>query len=427
MNTFRIISLGCSKNLVDSEYMRGLLKKGGLSESEDPEKADIVLVNTCGFILPAKTEAIETTLGAAELKKSGKIKILIMTGCFSQRYRHELIESMPEVDAFFGVDELAEISEYIFNRILPDIERDIMTPSHYAYLKIAEGCDNTCTYCAIPMIRGPQKSLPIDDILKEAYRLADLGVREILVIAQDTTAYGDDLKENTDLADVLQALDDMNRFTWIRVHYMHPNRVTDKLLHVFRYSKSIMPYVDIPIQHSHSRMLKVMGRGGSEAALRELIKKIHDILPDACIRTTVMTGFPGETEEMFNNLMDFIREIEFDRLGAFAFSMEEDTPAEKLEDDVPEDVKEARREAVMNLQQEISLKKNLALVDTMQTVIIDRVDSENGDSYGRTYRDAPEVDNTVIIPDAVLEIGRLYIISITDALEYDLIGNVVDI
>ncbi|MEA3391592.1 MAG: 30S ribosomal protein S12 methylthiotransferase RimO [Candidatus Marinimicrobia bacterium] len=424
MKKFNIISLGCSKNLVDSEEVKGLLQNGGFEFTDNAENADVVIINTCGFILPAKEEGINTILQAIKLKESGQIKSLIVMGCLSQRYREELKKELPEVDAFFGVDEIQNVARYLLHRDAIAAPRSLMTPGHYAFLKIAEGCNNNCAYCAIPLIRGKQLSLKPEIILKEAEYLAKQGVRELIVIAQDTTTYGWDLDKDVRLPKLLRDLDAMNAFPWIRLHYAHPAHFDLELIKVINDSKSILPYIDIPIQHIHTDMIRAMNRGKDGDHIRELITKLRAEIPNLALRTTVMVGFPGETDEAFNELLDFVKEIRFDRLGGFTYSQEEGTPAVPLGDPIPEGIKQKRLEAIMTAQQENSFKKNQALIGTKQQVLIDTYDSVSGDSYGRTFRDSPDIDNRVIIPGE-LKKGEFVEVEITDAVDYDLLAEIV--
>jgi len=422
MKKFNIISLGCSKNLVDSEEVKGLLLSGGFQYTDVAEKSEVVIINTCGFILPAKEEGINTILRAIKLKESGQIKSVIVMGCLSQRYRDELEKELPEVDAFFGVDEIQDVARYLLHRDAIAAPRSLMTPGHYAFLKIAEGCNNNCAYCAIPLIRGKQVSLTPDAILKDAENLAKQGVKELIVIAQDTTTYGWDLGKDVRLAKLLRDLDNMNAFPWIRLHYTHPAHFDIELIKVINESKSILPYIDIPIQHIHTGMIRAMKRGKDGDHIRELITKLRAEIPNLALRTTVMVGFPGETDEAFNELLDFIKETRFDRLGGFTYSQEDGTPAVPLGDPIPEGIKQKRLEAIMSAQQEISLEKNQAMIGTKQEVLVDTYDRVSGDSYGRTYRDSPDIDNRVIIPGE-LKKGEFVEVEITDAVDYDLIGE----
>lgn len=422
MKKFNIISLGCSKNLVDSEEVKGLLLSGAFQYCEVPEEADVIIINTCGFILPAKEESINTILQAVKLKENGQIKSLIVMGCLSQRYREELEKELPEVDAFFGVDEIQNVARYLLHQDAIAAPRSLMTPGHYAFLKIAEGCNNKCAFCAIPLIRGKQVSLTLETILKEAEQLAGKGVKELIVIAQDTTTYGWDIDKKTRLPELMKELDAMDAFPWIRLHYAHPAHFDTALIKTINDSKSILPYIDIPIQHIHTDMIRAMKRGRDGEHIRELITKLRTGIPDLALRTTVMVGYPGETDEAFNELLDFVKETRFDRLGGFIYSQEEGTPAVPLGDPIPEGIKKRRLEAIMSAQQEVSFEKNQALIGTKQEVLIDTYDPVSGDSYGRTFRDSPDIDNRVIIPGE-LKKGEFVEVEITDAIDYDLLGD----
>lgn len=424
MKKFHIISLGCSKNLVDSEEVKGLLLSGGFQYTDLAEKSEVLIINTCGFILPAKEESINTILQAVKLKESGQIRSLIVMGCLSQRYLEELKNELPEVDAFFGVNEIDDVARYLLHKDAIAAPRSLMTPGHYAFLKIAEGCNNKCAYCAIPLIRGKQLSLKPEIILKEAENLAKQSVKELIVIAQDTTTYGWDLGKDVRLPKLLRDLDAMNAFPWIRLHYAHPAHFDLELIKVINDSKSILPYIDIPIQHIHTDMIRAMKRGKDGDHIRELITKLRAEIPNLALRTTVMVGFPGETDEAFDELLDFVKETRFDRLGGFTYSQEEGTPAVPLGDPIPEGIKQKRLEAIMTAQQEISLEKNQALIGTKQQVLIDTYDSVSGDSYGRTFRDSPDIDNRVIIPGE-LKKGEFVEVEITDAVDYDILADVV--
>lgn len=424
MKKFNIISLGCSKNLVDSEEVKGLLLSGGFEYVEEAEKSDVLIINTCGFILPAKEESINTILQAVKLKENGQIKSLVVMGCLSQRYMDELKHELPEVDVFFGVDEISDVAKYLLHKDAVPAPRSLMTPGHYAFLKIAEGCNNNCAYCAIPLIRGKQVSLTPDVILKDAENMAKQGVKELIVIAQDTTTYGWDLGKDIRLPGLLKELDAMDAFPWIRLHYAHPAHFDPALIDVINNSKSILPYIDIPIQHINAEQIRAMKRGKDGDHIRQLIAKLRAEISHLALRTTVMVGFPGETDEAFNELLDFVKETRFDRLGGFTYSQEEGTPAMPLGDPIPESIKQRRLEAIMTAQQEISLEKNREMLGTTQQVLIDAYDKSTGDSYGRTFRDSPDIDNRVIIPRE-LKKGEFYEVEITDAVDYDLLGDII--
>lgn len=424
MKKFNIISLGCSKNLVDSEEVKGLLLSGGFEYVEEAEKSDVLIINTCGFILPAKEESINTILQAVKLKENGQIKSLVVMGCLSQRYMDELKHELPEVDVFFGVDEISDVAKYLLHRDAVPAPRSLMTPGHYAFLKIAEGCNNNCAYCAIPLIRGKQVSLTPDVIFKDAENMAKQGVKELIVIAQDTTTYGWDLGKDVRLPGLLKELDAMDAFPWIRLHYAHPAHFDSALIDVINNSKSILPYIDIPIQHINAEQIRAMKRGKDGDHIRQLIAKLRAEISHLALRTTVMVGFPGETNEAFNELLDFVKETRFDRLGGFTYSQEEGTPAMPFGDPIPESIKQRRLEAIMTAQQEISLEKNREMLGTTQQVLIDAYDKSTGDSYGRTFRDSPDIDNRVIIPRE-LKKGEFYEVEITDAVDYDLLGDII--
>lgn len=426
MKKFNIISLGCSKNLVDSEEVKGLLLSGGFNYVDEAERSDVLIINTCGFILPAKEESINTILQAVKLKENGQIKSLVVMGCLSQRYMQELKHELPEVDAFFGVDEINDVARYLLHKDAIAAPRSLMTPGHYAFLKIAEGCNNNCAYCAIPLIRGKQVSLTPELILRDAENMAEQGVKELIVIAQDTTTYGWDLGKDIRLPGLLKKLDAMNAFPWIRLHYAHPAHFDPELIKVINSSKSILPYIDIPIQHIQTDMIRSMKRGKDGKHIRDLIAKLRSEIPNLALRTTVLVGFPGETDDAFNELLDFVQETRFDRLGGFTYSQEEGTPAVPLGDPIPEGIKQKRLELIMAAQQKISLENNSALIGTVQKVLIDAYDRSSGDSYGRTFRDSPDIDNRVIIPRE-LKKGEFYDVNITDAVDYDVLGDVVSV
>ena len=383
----------------------------------------MLIINTCGFILPAKEESINTILQAVKLKENGQIKSLVVMGCLSQRYMEELKHELQEVDAFFGVDEISDVAKYLLHKDAIAAPRSLMTPGHYAFLKIAEGCNNNCAYCAIPLIRGKQVSLTPETILKDAENMVKQGVKELIVIAQDTTTYGWDLGKDVRLTGLLQVLDAMDAFPWIRLHYAHPAHFDPALIDVINKSKNILPYIDIPIQHINTEQIRAMKRGKDGEHIRTLITKLRKEIPNIALRTTVMVGFPGETDEAFNELLDFVKETRFDRLGGFTYSQEEGTPAVPLGDPIPEGIKQKRLEAIMSVQQEISLEKNQSLIGSTQKVLIDVYDKTTGDSYGRTFRDSPDIDNRVIIPRE-LKKGEFYDVEITDAVDYDLLGDV---
>ncbi|MCC0708222.1 30S ribosomal protein S12 methylthiotransferase RimO [Clostridioides sp. ES-S-0190-01] len=433
-------SLGCSKNLVDAEIMMGILNKKGYKLIGDFEEADVIIVNTCGFIESAKQESIDTIIEFAELKQTGNLKLLIVTGCLAQRYSEELKTEIPEIDAIVGTgsyqnidDILKDLSEkhqivslddieFVFNEDLP---RYLSTPSYMAYLKIGEGCSNNCTYCIIPKLRGKYRSRKFEDIIKEANKLAESGVKELVVIAQDTTKYGFDLYGKERLAELLEELAKINGFKWIRVMYSYPESITEELIKVIKEHDNICSYFDMPIQHASNSILKLMNRKTSKEDILNKIKLIRKNIPDAILRTTIIVGFPGETEEDFKQLVDFVKEVKFDRLGAFAYSREEDTPADKLPNHIDEEVKIQRRDTLMMIQQKISEELNDKKIGKTYEVLIEE-QIENNVYTGRTQGDAEEIDSIVYVKSVDnLEVGEFVSVQINDAMEYDLMGDVV--
>lgn len=426
--TINLVTLGCSKNLVDSEKLLHQLQKNGHEiQHNSNEYTDIVIVNTCGFILDAKTESIESILSFLEAKKQGFIDKVIVMGCLSERYKSDLQKEMPDVDGIFGVNDLAEILASIESRYYEGelYKRSLQTAPHYAYLKISEGCNRNCAFCAIPGIRGKQKSISIPDLLKEANDLAQKGVKEILLIAQELTSYGTDIYGRKALTELLEELVKIESIEWIRFHYIYPSGFpADEMINLMKKHQKICRYLDIPVQHISDKILKSMGRNHGSAEVFEIIDKFKTALPDVVIRTTLISGFPGETKEDFNALKDFIQEIKFDRLGVFTYSHEEDTPAYKLDDNIPFELKTERMEELLSIQESISLDNNQKRVGNSYKVIIDALE---GEFYvGRTEFDSPEVDNEVLIAaaDAKLKIGEFYDVKIFDATEFDLFGKV---
>lgn len=434
-------SLGCSKNLVDAEIMMGILNKKGYKLVGDFEEADIILVNTCGFIESAKQESIDTILELAELKETANLKILIVTGCLAQRYSDELKAEIPEIDAIVGtgsyqniddiVDSLKEEKhivslndiDFAYNEDLP---RYISTPSHMAYLKIAEGCDNKCTYCIIPKLRGKFKSRKMEDIIAEAKDLAARGVKELVVIAQDTTKYGCDIYGKEILPELLEELANIEGIKWIRIMYSYPESITEELVQVIKKYDNICNYFDMPIQHASNKILKLMNRHTTKEDILAKIEMIRKYIPDATLRTTIITGFPGETEEDFNELVEFAKTARFDRLGAFAYSREENTPADKLPNHLEEEVKIQRRDALMLIQQGISQELNAAKVGNIYEILIEEQIEDNV-YIGRTQGDAEEIDSIVYAKSKKpLTIGEFVTVKIDSALEYDLMGDVID-
>ncbi len=434
-------SLGCSKNLVDAEIMMGILNRKGYKLVGEFEEADIILVNTCGFIESAKQESIDTILDLAQLKENGNLKLLIVTGCLAQRYAKELQAEIPEIDAIVGTGSYQQIDEIIANLekennivSLNDIEfaynedlpRYVTTPEYMAYLKIGEGCDNHCTYCIIPKLRGRYRSRKMEDIIKEAKDLASKGVKELVVIAQDTTKYGLDLYGEVKLPQLLEELAQIYGIKWIRIMYSYPESITEELVKVIKKYDNICNYFDMPIQHASNKVLKLMNRHTTKEDIKSKVEMIRKYIPDATLRTTIIVGFPGETDEDFNELVEFAKDMKFDRLGAFAYSREEDTPADKLPNHLDEDVKLQRRDQLMLVQQEISQNLNAQKIDNEYEVLIEE-QIEDKVYIGRTQGDAEEIDSIVYVKsENQLEIGSFVKVKINNALEYDLMGDVVN-
>ncbi len=433
-----MVSLGCAKNQTDAEIMLGLIAGSGHKIVADPESADIIIVNTCGFIESAKQESIDTILEMAEYK-NGRCKALIVTGCLAERYNRELLEELPEVDAILGIGDYHKIAEIIngaiagerpalyghMNDDVPEnLPRILSTPSYTAYLKIAEGCDNNCTYCAIPKIRGKFRSRKIEDIVDEARELARSGVKEIIVIAQDTTRYGKDIYGKYALSDLLTELCKIDEIKWIRVHYFYTEAVTDELLEVFRREEKICKYVDMPIQHINNRILRRMARRTNREEIEERISKMREMMPDVVIRTSIIVGFPGETEEEFCELLEFVKDVKFDRMGVFAYSQEEDTAAAGFPDQIDEAIKEERLDILMRAQQEIALEKNKEKLGKVISVICEGYDEECFLYYGRSYGDSIGVDGRVYFAaEDEIKNGDFVNVEILDCDEYDLTGR----
>ena len=417
------VSLGCAKALVDSEKLLGALKNTNFSIVDDPEKADSMVINTCGFIDIARQESIDTILHAAKLKKEGKIGKLIVMGCLSERYPQELSSEIPEVDYFFGSNDHTKIMQFLTGKEYaqddPIFLRSILTPEHYAYIKIAEGCDNGCSFCSIPIMRGLQKSRSIDSILWEAEKLLEQGIKELLVIAQDTTSYGWDLKPKQYLGDLISELDNLN-FEWIRIHYAHPAHLSKKIIQSMADSKNVCSYLDMPIQHASDPILKSMRRGLNSNGIKKRIDLLREAIPEIRIRTTLIAGYPGETNEDFKKMLSFVEEVQFDRLGVFTYSEEDGTLAKNLKDDIPINVKNDRKAQIMDLQADISNEKNQSMIGKTLKVLVDDVGEKH--SVGRTEYDSPEIDNIVNINQA-LKIGQFYNIKIESANEFELIGS----
>lgn len=434
MDKIHIITLGCSKNTVDSEYMLGILKEG-YELTSDIEDSDIVIINTCAFIKDAKEESINTIFEVIDLKKDGIVKKIVVAGCLSQRYHDELLNEIPEIDLFIGTSNYDEILKILEesrvgvvvenpSRIIPDkLPRVLTESSHYAYVKIAEGCDNLCTYCIIPQLRGKYRSRKIEDILEETRILAEKGIREIIIIAQDTSKYGIDIYGEKKLHELLQKISEIEGVEWIRVHYIYPEDFYDELLETFVENEKLLNYFEIPLQHVNDMVLKRMNRKTDRKSIDKLLKKIRTRIPDAAIRTTFIVGFPGETQEQFEELEQFIEEFKFDRLGVFSYSEEEGTPAAKMTESVDEEIREERRNILMEKQMNISIKKNRTFINKGFNVIIDSCLEKNRYT-GRTYMDSPDIDGIVYVDSkSELEVGDIVAVKIKESLEYDLIGE----
>ena len=423
--TLNLISLGCAKNLVDSEILLGGLDKTNVSITKDPEKADTIVVNTCGFLDIAREESVDTILQAAEMKRTGSLKELVVMGCLSERYPQELKKEIPEVDRIFGSNDHQQIVSFLtgkeFAKDDPLFFRSLMTPNHYAYIKIAEGCDNGCSFCSIPIMRGLQKSRTISSIMDEAERLALNGTKELLVIAQDSTSYGWDLEKKVYLSDLLKELNTINGIEWIRVHYAHPAHLSQRIIDAIASCDKVCNYLDMPIQHASDDMLKAMRRGLGQDGIKNRISRLRDAVPNIALRTTLIVGHPGETEDDYHQLRDFVEEIRFDRLGIFTYSEEEGTLAADLKDDVPREVKDNRKNEILELQHEISLEKNESFIGKRLKVIVD--ESHGNVTVGRSEYDSPEIDNIIHIKGTA-EVGVFHDIQIIEANEYELIGEI---
>lgn len=435
-----MISLGCPKNQVDAERMLALLDAEGMEIVDYVDGCDVVIVNTCGFIDDAKKEAIENILDMVELKKEGVIGKIIVTGCLAQRYQSEILTEIPEVDAVLGIGAngdiiktieevmtaISPIESYPSQQELPlEGQRILTTPEHWAYLKIGDGCSNRCTYCTIPSIRGDMRSRPMENIIEEAKQLAETGVKELILVAQDTTSYGLDLYGELRLSQLLDELCKIESIEWIRLLYCYPDRITDELIATMKKQEKIVNYIDLPLQHADDKILKAMNRRGDQALIREVVGKLRAAMPDVVIRTTFIVGFPGEGEEEFEALAEFVNEMEFDRLGVFTFSPQEGTPAYDMEGQVDDDVKVRRGEVIMQDQYSIMEEKNSGKIDNEYKVIVEEYDAYSDSYIGRTYMDAPEIDGLVkFTSPRELEIGDFVYVEIFDVDGYDLIGEV---
>jgi len=424
--TLNLISLGCAKNLVDSEILLGGLQQTDVSITANPEEADTIVVNTCGFLDIAREESVDTIIQAAEMKKTGSLKELVVMGCLSERYPEELKKEIPEVDRIFGSNDHRQIVSFLtgqeYAKDDPLFFRSLMTPSHYAYRKIAEGCDNGCSFCSIPLMRGLQKSRTIPAIMEEAKRLAANGTKELLVIAQDTTSYGWDLEKKVYLSDLLRELNTIKDLDWIRVHYAHPAHLSKRIIGALAECDRVCNYLDMPIQHAADELLNSMRRGLGQDGIRDRISRLRETIPEIALRTTLIVGYPGETEEHFNTLRDFVEEIRFDRLGIFTYSEEDGTLAADLDDTVPRQVKDDRKNQLLEIQHGISLDKNESFIGKTLKVLVD----ESGEdvSVGRTEYDSPEIDNIVHIKGKAVK-GTFIDVIIESANEYELLGKIV--
>lgn len=436
------VSLGCDKNLVDTENMLGILKDKGFEFTDDEMQADVIAVNTCCFIHDAKQESINTILEMAEHKKDAVCKALIVTGCLAHRYKDEITKEIPEVDALIGTSSYDKIAEVVLSVLegkgyscvedtdrLPVVKnhRIMTTGGYYEYLKIAEGCDKHCTYCIIPAVRGNFRSFEMEYLLEQARYLADNGTKELILVAQETTVYGTDIYGKKALPELLRKLCRIDGLEWIRILYCYPEEITDELIQVIKEEPKICKYLDMPIQHSSDNILKRMGRRTTRQELVDVITKLRNNIPDIALRTTLITGFPGETEEDIDDLLDFVDTMEFDRLGVFTYSPEDGTPAASMTDQIPENIKEERRNRIMELQQEVSLDKSADMVGRVIPVMVEGKITDDDAYVGRSYKDAPNVDGYVFInTNAQLMSGQIVNVSITGSMEYDLIGEPAD-
>ncbi|WP_018752407.1 30S ribosomal protein S12 methylthiotransferase RimO [Paenibacillus sanguinis] len=436
----KIVTLGCEKNLVDSEIMSGLIDQRGYSLVDDQEDATVIIVNTCGFIDAAKEESVNTILEMAELKDTGRLKALIVSGCLTQRYKQALMEEMPEIDGIVGTGDFHHINRIVdealkgkqpalvgnpvfnYEQALP---RKLTTARYTAYVKIAEGCDNSCTFCSIPMMRGNFRSRSMESILEEVKNMADQGVKEISLIAQDSTNYGTDLYGEFKLPELMDKVSEVDGIAWVRLHYAYPGFFTDELIEVMARNPKICKYVDLPLQHSEDAILKRMRRPGRNRDARELIHKIRERIPNVSLRTSLIVGFPGETEEDFQRLSEFVKEIKFDRLGVFTYSKEEDTPASRLPNQIDEEVKEWRANTLMEIQREVANAESGKYIGQVLDVLVERYDGRSDIYVGRSQYDAPEIDGEVYITNCKTSIGELTKVRITHAYDYDLSGEAV--
>tara|TARA_Y100000996_G_scaffold147694_1_gene113743 strand:+ start:1256 stop:2551 length:1296 start_codon:yes stop_codon:yes gene_type:complete len=423
------VSLGCAKNLVDSEILIGGLKSEKYNLVNNVDESDYIIINTCGFLDMAREESVDTILECAEYKRQGKVDKLIVMGCFSERYGDELEQEIPEVDKFFGTSDHNEILSYITGKDHkkddPNYFRSLLTPKHYAYLKIAEGCDNVCSFCSIPIMRGLQKSSTLENLLIEGQNLGNRGVKELLIIAQDTTMYGSDLLPKSSLHELMDVLDKIDGIDWIRLHYAHPSHLTKHMIERYGRLNKLIPYIDMPTQHGSDRMLKMMKRGLKSNGIKNRIELLRKVNSDISIRTSMIVGFPNETDEDFKELCNFVQDVQFDRLGVFKYSEEDGTSAANdYIDNVPLHIKQERYDALMLIQQKINHKKNQDRIGKIEKVLVDVV-SDEGWSLARSYKDAPEIDNYVKI-NSKLKKGSFYNVLIKEAYEYDVLGEIIN-
>lgn len=434
----KVVTLGCEKNLVDSEIMSGLIYERGFSLVEEPDEATVIIVNTCGFIDAAKEESVNTILELADLKETGRLKALIVSGCLTQRYKQQLMEEMPEIDGIVGTGDFHNINDIVDEALRgkkpirvgnpvfnyeQQLPRMVTTPRYTAYVKIAEGCDNACTFCSIPMMRGSFRSRSIESIVAEVKGLAAQGVKEVSLIAQDSTNYGTDLYDRFMLPELLNRVSEVEGIEWVRLHYAYPGFFTDELIETIASNPKVCKYIDMPLQHSEDTILKRMRRPGRQRDTRELVAKIRKAIPDVALRTSLIVGFPGETEEDFERLCEFVKEIKFDRLGVFAYSSEEDTPAVRLPNHVPDDVKEWRVNTLMEIQRIVSRDNSGRFIGKEIDVLVERYDGRSDVYIGRSMYDAPEIDGEVFISNCRAEIGSMQRVRVTHAYEFDLSGE----
>lgn len=434
----KVVTLGCDKNLVDSEIMSGLIHERGYELVDNEQEATVIIVNTCGFIDAAKEESVNTILELADLKETANLKALIVSGCLTQRYKEQLLEEMPEIDGIVGTGDFGKITTiveealagsmpiYVGNPVFnyeQAVPRKVATPRYTAYVKIAEGCDNNCTFCSIPSMRGNFRSRTMESILAEVHNLAEQGVKEISLIAQDSTNYGTDLYDSFKLPELMNKVSEVPGVEWVRLHYAYPGFFSDELIDTIASNPKICKYIDMPLQHSEDAVLKRMRRPGRQRDTRELVRRIRDRIPGVAMRTSIIVGFPGETEEDFNKLCDFIREMKFDKLGVFTYSREDNTPAHRLPDHLEEDVKEWRANTLMEIQREVSKVASEARIGEVIPVLIERYDGRNDVYIGRSPYDAPEIDGEVFVSNCDCNIGDIVPVRITHALEFDLAGE----